>query len=395
MKLQKGFSLLEMMVATVILVGVVAGCISALLQAQQATQAVALMANTQDNVRAGMHFMVQDLIQAGGGIPPGGIEIPNTGGTTATSAINRPGTATIFPNDYSYLPAVIPGWEIGQMTGSISPSTGAVLVGTRATDIINVLYADNTLVDPSGNLLNAYPVVQTAPATPVCAGTIAASGATVTLAPACFTMPGGPVPVQVGNLIMFQNANGTALEYVTGVAGQVISFAGGDPGGLNASGKAAGTVASIMGGSPPTIITRVWMITYYLNMTNPALPQLIRQVNYPNYPAGAPANPPQQIADGIEDMQFTYAITNSTAPGGTYPNGPGDAPAPVLPWDTPDQIRAANVFLAGRSEYAYRGSSTPNFFRDNLTSQISFRNLAFVNTFNTSSTTPGNTPTAP
>ena len=51
-------------------------------------------------------------------------------------------------------------------------------------------------------------------------------------------MPGVTNPITTGNLIMFHNQNGTALEYVTSVAGQAINFAAGDPAGLNQTGDA-------------------------------------------------------------------------------------------------------------------------------------------------------------
>jgi hypothetical protein len=110
---------------------------------------------------------------------------------------------------------------------------------------------------------------------------------------------------------------------------------------------------------------------------------LIRQVNYPGYPAGAPVNPPTTIADDIENLGFSYDITSSTDAVGTYPNGPGNAAAPVLP-DTPAQIRAVNVFLAGRSENTYTAETTPTFLRNNLSSQVSIRSLSFTNQFQTS-----------
>jgi prepilin-type N-terminal cleavage/methylation domain-containing protein len=383
MKLQKGFSLIELLVSMGIVVSVVAVATGALLQAQKATTAVAYEANTQQNLRAGMHFMVRDLLQAGEGIPQGGISIPYT----TTSAINRPGTATIFPNSYTTIPAITPGSLLGQLATSINPSTQAVLTGT-ATDIINILYADNILQDTSQHFLYSFPVVQAAPSTPVCAGTIAPTGASVTLAANCFTMPGSTNPITVGNLILFHNQNGTALEYVTSVAGQQINFAAGDPAGLNQTGKANGTVANLAttpGVFPPTTVTRVWMVTYYVDATNPKDPQLIRQVNYPGYPAGAPVNPPLAIADVIENLGFSYDITSSTDPVGTYATGPGNAATPILP-DTPDQIRAVNVFLAGRSEQAYESLSTPQFLRNNLSTQVSIRSLSFTNQFNTSLT---------
>ena len=392
MKRGNGFSLIEMMVSMVILLIVVASATAALIQAQHATDGVALMANTQENLRAGMHFMIQDLAQAGEGIPPSGVSLPNS--AAGVSAVNRPGTAGVFIQSdgvttYTLLPVITPGFSVGQAAKSVNAVTGAVLTG-NPTDVINILYADNTLVDVAGNSLNSFPIVQAAPAVPVCAGAINATGLTITLATGCFKMPGTPTPLAVGNMILFTNQNGTALEYVTGVAGQTITFGAGDPAGLNQTGKPNGTVADLAnagGGFPPTTIQRVWLITYYIDSaTNTRKPQLVRQVNYPNYPTVAAAtNPPQQIADCIEDLGFSFDITNSTAPAGSYTIGPGDAPAPVLP-DTPAQFRAVNIFLAGRSEYPYLGSTMPQYFRNNLSTQVSLRSMSFQNQFNTSAT---------
>ena len=171
--------------------------------------------------------------------------------------------------------------------------------------------------------------------------------------------------------------------------GRVITFAAGDPAGLNQTGLVNGTVADLAnagGGFPPTTIQRVWLVSYYIDSTtNPSKPQLVRQVNYPNYPTVATAsNPPQQIADCIENLSFSYDITNSTAPAGSYPIGPGDAPAPLAPFDTPAQFRAVNVAIAGRSEYPYLGSTTPQYFRNNLETQVSLRSMSFQNQFQTS-----------
>ena len=385
MKRENGFSLLELMVSMAVTIVVLGAATTALLQAQRATQAIAMQANTQENLRAGMHFMVRDIAQAGEGIPQGGITIPYN----ATSLVNRPGIAGTFPTSYTAIPAITPGSQLGQVATSMDPATNLPLVSGTGTDIVNVLYNDDTLVDALGNHLYSFPVVQAAPAVPVCAGVISPTGAFVTMTPACFTMPGVVQPIAAGNLIMFHNQNGTALEYVTSVAGSTINFAAGDPAGLNQTGKANGTVANLGPGGvfPPTTITRVWMVSYYVDFTNPASPQLIRQVNYPNYPAAAPANPPQDIADMTEDLSFSYDLTGSTAPAGTYLLGSGNASKPIAP-DTPAQIRAVNIFLAGRSETPYMALSNPQFIRNNLSTQVCVRSLAFTNQFQTAA---GNT----
>jgi prepilin-type N-terminal cleavage/methylation domain-containing protein len=393
MKRESGFSLVELLTAMVILLAVVAAAMGALVQAQRVTAGVALEANMQEDLRAGMHFMIQDLSQAGEGIPQGGIAIHNS--STGPAPIIRPGTGgASFSNTYLSLPALTPGYQAGQAATGVNPLTNAVIsAGAVSSDVITLLYADNTLVDSSSTTstiaLNTSPVLS-------CAGAaISASGSSVTLATSCFQMPGGPVPISVGNLIMFSSPQGTALQYVTGVTGQTIDFANGDPASLNGLSPATypnGTVAGLVAGNASQItITRVWMVTYYIDSTTNALrPQLVRQVNYPNYPTAATAsNPAQPIGESLNQLQFTYDIINSNAPAGTYPNGPGDAPTPAS-WtsptvgaDTPQQIRAVNIFLAGRSEYAYNGAASPQYFYNNLTTQVSIRNLAFVNQFNT------------
>ena len=170
MKRQNGFSLIELMVSLGILVTVVGLATAALLQAEHATQAIAYEANTQENLRAGMHFMIRDLAQAGEGIPEGGIAVPNNG---TTSAIIRPGmgAGVTFPNPaaippnfaggFLAFPAIVPGSGIGQLSKSVNPATYAVLTG-NATDVINILYADDVLVDGTAaeNHLYSFPVYQ-------------------------------------------------------------------------------------------------------------------------------------------------------------------------------------------------------------------------------------------
>ena len=88
-----------------------------------------------------------------------------------------------------------------------------------------------------------------------------------------------------------------ALGYVTAVSGQIISFGSGDPANLNGTGLTNGTLAKLVTAGGPITMTRIWMVTYYIDtVTNPSRPQLIRQVNWPGYPASGAANPPTVLA---------------------------------------------------------------------------------------------------
>lgn len=399
MKREKGFSLLELLVVTAITVIVMSAAISMLDQAQHVTQGIGLEANMQEDLRAGMHFMVRDMMQAGEGIPEGGIMLPYTSAAAPTPApIVRPDTTPVsnFLAQYVALPAIIPGYQLGQAPTGVNAQTGAVIATPNFSDIITILYADNTLVDSSANkyALNQFAVAQSPPGGQACAGTISAAGTSVTLDANCFSIPATQPTIQPGDLILFTSAAGTALQLVTKVTGQTISFAFGDPAGLNGLNAGTypdGTVANLVaneGTAPLIYIDRIWMITYYEDSTtNPLRPQLVRQVNYPAYPTLAGATyPPQPIGEAIENLQFTYDIIDSTAPAGTYgAAGPGDATSPNLTYDSALQIRAVNISLFGRSEYPYVAAGAfPQYLHNNLSTQVSIRNMSFVPVFNTS-----------
>ena len=129
---------------------VVAATLGALTNSLHATEAVSLMADTQQNLRAGLNYMVRDLLQAGEGIPLGGITLPNSSGT---SAVQRPGPGTpgasfgTFNTTWTALPAIISGYQLG-------PTTATSGVGS---DMVTALYADTTLVDANGHWLNRIP----------------------------------------------------------------------------------------------------------------------------------------------------------------------------------------------------------------------------------------------
>ena len=96
MKREAGFSLIEVLVATAVMVAITGATLSMLTDAIHANEGVTLLADSQENLRAAMNYMVKDIVEAGEGLPQGGITIPNavtTGNPTPAvpSAVNRPG----------------------------------------------------------------------------------------------------------------------------------------------------------------------------------------------------------------------------------------------------------------------------------------------------------------
>jgi prepilin-type N-terminal cleavage/methylation domain-containing protein len=390
----KGFTLIEVLVAITVLSLILAATLSTLTNAVHATEAVGLMADTQQNLRAGLNYMTRDFLQTGEGIPLGGITIPNSAGV---SALMRPGPGTptvsfgTFDTTWTALPALIPGYQLGPTT-----STSGV-----KTDMVTLLYADTTLVDANGHWLNEFPIYLSG-GTPGCAasnpnpapaGSIVTAGTTttVTFDPSCIVINNGNTGLQVGDLILLQNNNtlgdgsitgtDTAISDSTGhqallcvssvdVATNSITFKPGDPFGLNASGATSGTIAQVQsppgsGNYPTTAATRIWMITYFIDNSNPSRPELMRQVNL---------NQPQAVGEVIENMQLFYDILNAGSSPVTVTAGQENPTTPQLP-----DIRDAYIILYARSENPYSQNKT--YFRNNLETVVSIRGLDFYNQF--------------
>lgn len=335
MKNETGFSLVEFLVSTMLTLVVLGISLATFSDAVNINQLAGLVADTDQNLRSGLTMLTRDLIQAGEGIPTGGIPVPSGDGSTP---VNRPGpvgVAYTFPAGM-VLPAVTPGAGLGP------------LVVVQPTDLITVIYADPTLP------LNGAPLVS-----------INASGSRAEVDPAIsITEPDSAV--RAGDLIMFSNAVGNALQEVTGTDGaQTMFFDPGDPLNLNQPAAAQGTLVRLQsspGAYPPTAATRVVMVSYYIDVSNPAGPRLVRQVG---------AGPRLAIALGIENLQLSFDLVD----GATNPTNVKTAVAP----NSPHEIRKVNVFLSARSEAP--ALRTQQVFRNSLATQVSLRSLSFVDRY--------------
>jgi prepilin-type N-terminal cleavage/methylation domain-containing protein len=364
MKRETGFTLLEVLVAMVVMLVIMAATLGALTDAIHATQGVTLMADTQENLRAGMNYIIRDLTQAGEGIPQNGITIP-------ANTVIWPGTGGKFPSSWTAIPAIAPGYQLGPVTSTSG----------NATDTLTLIYGDTTLQDTNGNWLNKYPV-NLASSCPKGSVTKSGSTTTITFDPSCININTGNTALAAGDLILLQNNASTctdansvigsascdastqgtsmALLYVSNVSlgADKITISPGDPFGLNgASVLPSGTVTA----------TRVWMITYYIDNTDATRPQLMREVNL----KGAIA-----VGDVIENLQVFYDILNPGASPVAFAATQLESPTYAqLPY-----IRDAYVFLGARSSDTY--TPTAKYFRNNLETAVSIRSLNFYNKFN-------------
>jgi prepilin-type N-terminal cleavage/methylation domain-containing protein len=366
---QAGFSLIELLVSIGVTGVILGATLLAFRDAANTQRGVSYSSDMNDNLRAALNLIQQDLILAGTGIPTGGIPIPNnpnTAGTCNTDvAPNRPtltGTLT-FPSCNFVLPAIEPGSALGPLITAPDAVTGNPSNPNSFTDIITVMYADNALA------LDNDPINTTA-----CpGGSITASGNAVTFDATCQSLnPATGVTINPGDLIMFSNAKGNAIQTVTSVSSQTVNMVAGDAFNLNGRTDPQGTIKQLQntdasgnpnGTYPPTTATRIWMVSYYLdNITDPAHIRLVRRVNFDPTPLAQLA-----VGETLENMQFTYNYVD----GVTNPSNQVGVPAGY----SENQIRSVNVFLGARSNYF--DQQRRRYTRVNLQTQISLRSMAY------------------
>jgi type II secretory pathway pseudopilin PulG len=332
----QGFTLIEAMIVVLLTLAVVSAAIGTFNSSVRVADTTRTVAETNHALQVGMAIMVRDLIQTGQGIPLGGVPLPSGPGSTP---VNRPGPANAnltYPAGQVTLPALSPGADLGPTILGVS------------TDIITVLYADRTLA------LAEFPLVD-----------IAANGNSMTVDNR--TNIGGSDGLRPGDLLLFSNPVGHALRMVTASPnGQVVTMTAGDPMSINQSAAAEGTLTSLQAGGgayPPTTATRVLMVSYYVDdVTDPALPRLVRQMNH---------GPRLAMALGVESVQITYDLID----GVTNPTNVVTPPAA----NSPNQIRKVNLFLSARS--IQKLAVPDQYFRNSMATQVGLRSLSFIDRY--------------
>jgi hypothetical protein len=173
-----------------------------------------------------------------------------------------------------------------------------------------------------------------------------------------------------------------------------VTFANGDSLNLNQTNAASGNVVALRATAPPdvlpaapatqvipTIGTRIRMISYYIDNTDPTRPRLVRRINNGN-PTVFDNTLGTAVAMDIENLQFSFDIADGVNnPSGVrfvaadYTTGGACAPSAC----NVNQIRKVNIVLTGRTKAATQLAGQR--FRNTLTSQVSLPGMAFVDEY--------------
>jgi prepilin-type N-terminal cleavage/methylation domain-containing protein len=345
---QSGFTLVELLIATAVTVTVVGGAVLLFAHSVQTSNFSLKHSEVQTEARAALTQISRDLSQAGTGVPLNGVAIPSvsTGGADPNFACDA--TQCYTAND----PAFTQG-----LLYKVTPGKGVGPNISEPSDGIKVTYVDPTLDWSSFQ-----------------AAIIAADGSSLTMPLATVPAVTDPaVGVTPGDVILLQNAYGSAVGVVTAVAGQAITF-GVDPLNINQPAAAAGNIRSLATpGSnpvvfPPTQVSRLVMATYFIqSFVGPSGPdaRLMRQSG---------AHPPVPVAEHIEDLKFTYDVIDPVSNALTANSPDTVIGTPAVP--QPNQIRKININVTSK---AFRADmpGAQNNQRVNLTTSIGPRNLSF------------------
>jgi len=381
MKRETGFTLIELLVAMTVTLIIAAATLSLFSLAVNMNASGTQMNTINGNLRSALNLMTRDLLQAGQGIPTGGVGLPTGAGC---KNINRPvytGTAQFpygcaNPSLYPNMPAVVPGNGLGPNIASNPTLNWLPEGGNKNSDSITVVYQDNTLVTNlvpatlQPNYLSSISNTQL-----VFSSAVPITGASVSNA----AVPGDVFLVYGSGLYRYVVA--------TNVSSQTVQIASTDSFQMNQQTHAAGGTISDMstsnGGTVPfgtscnpaltplpaacaATAQRVLFVTYYLDnsffLNGQMVPRLMRQVGM---------NPATPVAEVIEDLELSYDYVNGTTP----INNVVTTPAGL----TDNQIRKVNVYLAARSDQIL--TSTNQYLRSNMVTQVDIRSLAFVNRY--------------
>lgn len=349
---QDGFSVIELIVATTVMLIVVAAVFSLVRDSMKVAMTTYELTDAQQNMRTAHEFINRDIMNAGDGLKSiSYIRVPQTFFTSYISLtpVPTPSPAgivnlAIFTTD-SNVPAGTP------ITGAVPAAN--IRTGTDRQTILSI--------DPEFNAGQAITLLPTA--VPVA---INASGSTITI-------PSGPAMsiFTQGEVYFFTSSIGATFATITSIdaAARQLSFtqgtapAPGDPYGLNDTG-AAGHVKFISNsGALATSLQRMRIIQYYVTATG----LLMRRV----FGVEGAGFRESIIAEHVLDVQFTYSLIITDPVTGVV------TPSTATSLTTSEQqlaVRQVDVLVTVETPHAIQNGSRQPL---TMTTSTSVRNMQF------------------
>jgi prepilin-type N-terminal cleavage/methylation domain-containing protein len=376
-KRARGFSLLEMVVATAIGTVVVGAAAQLYVQGVGATWTVSQRAEMQQDFRAASNMLTKDLSLAGAGLPQGvPVQLP-TSSTIPVYGCDQSGTCYInggsvkYPQQSStpFLYGLLPGYNLGPT------------ISGQNTDIVTVAYTDPSFYLDCYNATVASATTVTFALPSTTSTNCTANGATIQ------NINDSAVGLTPGDLVLFTFPGPTyAVAEVYGATPTLttVTFNSGDPLKMNQGSGVSQSLASEYVASPPaTSLTtgyavRLEVITYYLDNTVTP-PRLMRQIS---------GHSPVPVAESTVYMKFTYDLFNSTtntiATQCQNPGASGDvcysgSSSGLLP-NQITKINIANMAMDSSVKSGLYGLSKGDQSID-LQTSVSARNLTYVNNY--------------
>lgn len=324
---ERGFTLIEFAIASLTTLIILASVLSLMTTMFKAGSTMSQVMQTQQNLRVAMNTIAREITMGGTGLPTGGIAVPNG---LLSETLTRPGTGGTLSTPNSSIAIIAPGDGVGPLINGLA--TDAVTIATMDQD------------SPTWN--------------------VATFNLTATQLDFTQEVRNGAFQLLTGDLLVLSNVNGSVFGCVTDVStsSSRAFFADADAMNINQPTAASGNLNSIKnGGNGTTTATRMNIVTYYIDNANPVHPKLMRAAN---------ATAPQIIAEDVENLQFTFDL---------YDFNTSTESSNQTTTASPNQIRAVNISLGGRSPAVL--SSTKKYYRFSLVSKVNVRNNTFRNRY--------------
>jgi len=384
----QGFTLIELLVASSLGLMVILAMTMLFKMGMDATFTVTQRAELQENMRAGIELMTQDISHAGAGLPTGGLQLV-TGGTVSKYGCDQTATCYVPSHNYptnvstgvaNYMYGIIPGNANGVQGGLTIASAPA-----QRDDSITTIYQDYNF--PLTNF--TFTITSTTGAT---AALIASPNASL---PTNILGAGG---LNVGDLLLFivstpgngTGSSGTSLVQnaavvaeITGISGAgpwVLTFNTGDALNLNQTGTTSNNLSSVSaaigGASAQMAVSRLNVVTYFLQIPTGGgtvqYPRLMRQVN---------GLSPVPVADNIINLQFSYDVIDAYT---GYLSG--NLSNPIGSGQSPSTIQKVNIWIMGQSLTTGTKKAQSMY----LITSVSASDMSFCNSYSASSTACSN-----